>query len=166
MATMTKSIIIPASKEKVWAKLADLGGVVQYHPFVSNSYYYTDDQEGVGAGRVCEFPNGMKVTETASNWQPGEEYTLNIEFVEGQKPPMRNVHATLRIQDVENGTQVQVVMSYDMRFGVLGDLMNKMMISQKYGNMLDGMLKGLKHNVTTGETMDLKVLKRISPVPA
>jgi ribosome-associated toxin RatA of RatAB toxin-antitoxin module len=166
MATMTQSIIIPASKEKVWAKLADLGGVVQYHPFVSNSYYYTSDQEGIGAGRVCEFPNGMKIKETASQWQPGEEYTLNITFEEGPTPPMRNVQATLNVQEVENGTKVQIVMSYDMRFGFVGELMNQMMIRKQYGNMIDGMLKGLKHNVTTGENMDIQVLKRISPVPA
>lgn len=167
MTIMESSITINASKETVWSVLANLGGVVNYHPFIDNSYYNTDATEGTGAGRVCEFNNGMKINERAIHWNDGTSYTLAIEFITGPVPPIKDIRGTLMVEQAEaNTSKVTMRMDYKTRFGIIGKVMDRRMVQPQYGRMLDGIMAGLKHHVETGEVVDMTVLKRVSVVPA
>ena len=76
MTIINHEIHIIAPKSQVWDVVANLGGVVKFHPFVTHSYYVTDDKHSVGAARVCELGPDSSVNETAIAWNEGESYTL------------------------------------------------------------------------------------------
>ncbi len=58
MTQISSEIRINAPKQKVWAIIADLGAVQNFHPDVQKSYYSSENQKGLGTSRVCELPNG------------------------------------------------------------------------------------------------------------
>lgn len=166
MSTIYRSIQLDASPEEVWPIVADLGAIVNFHPFVTNSYYHSKTLNGVGAARVCEFGEQMAVLETAVDWNDGQSYTLAIDFTKGMAPPMTDVLGTVTVKpDGRSGSTASIAISYKPKFGPIGAVMNKLMIQPKYGKMLDGMMQGLKHHMETGETVDAAVLKRMN-VPA
>lgn len=167
MSHMFKEVQIDVSPEQVWPVIADLGTVVNFHPFVSNSYYHSSELKGEGASRVCEFGGEFAVLETAVDWNEGQSYTLAIDVTQGIKPPISDILATVAIRpDGEGGSIASIDMRYKPKFGPIGVIMDKLMVQPKYGNMLDGMMKGLKHHTETGEVVDVSVLKRISVQPA
>ncbi len=51
MTKVTGEVQINAAKKKVWSVLADLGAVSAWNPGIANSYYTSEDKEGVGAAR-------------------------------------------------------------------------------------------------------------------
>ena len=52
---ISKKVKINASKDKVWDALADFGNVQNLSPNISKSYSTTDQKNGVGAERHCDF---------------------------------------------------------------------------------------------------------------
>ena len=46
MTTLNHEIYMNAPKSQVWDVIANLGGIVKFHPLVTNSYYVTDDKQG------------------------------------------------------------------------------------------------------------------------
>ncbi len=110
------------------------------------------------AARVCEFGPNLAIEETAVAWNPGESYTLAIEFLKGTQPPITNTLGTLAVRENGNASVVTMVMSYNTKLGLIGMIMDRMMI--------DGLLAGMKHHIETGELVNRDVLKRIQVVPA
>ena len=49
MTHISSEIRINASKQQVWNILADLGAIVNFHPFILKSYYTSEQKEGVEA---------------------------------------------------------------------------------------------------------------------
>ena len=85
MISVSRKLQINAPKEKVWAAIADLGGVFQFQPAVTASHYTSDEKSGVGAARVCELPpdpnnpNAIKsVAEIVTEWNEGESFILDV----------------------------------------------------------------------------------------
>ncbi len=63
MTRISREIRIHAPKEKVWAAIADLGAIQDFHPGVKKSYYTSEQREGVGASRHCDLkPFGFVVS--------------------------------------------------------------------------------------------------------
>lgn len=63
---------INSSKEDVWKIISDLSGIKNYHPLVNISYYLSNQTEGIGAERICEFKNGGVLREQSVEWKEGE----------------------------------------------------------------------------------------------
>lgn len=168
MVSITQKIRINASKEKVWAIIANLGAVVNFHPYVLESYYTSESLEGIGAARQCVFPK-MEVNERAIDWKTGEHYTLAIDFLKGTIPPICNMQAGLRVEADGKNSLFTITMYYEPKFGILGKIMNRLMIQSQFERMLQGVVQGLKHHAETGElvTGDLaKQLRSLSLSPA
>lgn len=154
-----------ASPEKIWEILADLGGVMYFHPYVENSYYISEDKEGVGAARICEFFNGMKIEETAADWQPGKSYTVNVAMLAGMTPPIDTPTGELGLEADSDGTCIYMRITYTPRYGLLGRVMDRVMIRRQYEKMIPNILRGLKHYAETGEVVDYEVFKKLESIP-
>lgn len=141
--TITDQVKINAPREKVWTILADLGAVQEFHPAVKKSYYISEDREGLGAARRCEFTPFGSIDETVIDWKEGEILTLNIHNGKKQ-PPFKDFTASQVLKSVGDGTVVSLKMEYKMKYGLLGSLMNNIIVKRQMTKVAGAMLRELK----------------------
>ena len=150
MTRVTSEIRIDASREKVWNVLADLGTVSVWNPAIANSYSTSEAKEGLGASRHCDFPGEGYVKERATEWKPGEAYTLEI--YEGTVP-FGSAFGSFSLVDDGDGTLVALTLEYDLKADVPVD--PKEVERQNREDLFPLVLAGLKHYVETGEPMPI-----------
>lgn len=161
MTIIKQSIRVNKPKEEVWKILADLGGVSVFHPIVTHSYYSTKQLTDIGATRVCELGPKQSVSERAIEWREGESYTLAVDFIKGMKPPVRNMQAIISVRADGDGSIATIGMRYQPKFGIMGMVMDRVMLRPQFGKMVPQILGGLKHYAETGEQIDRDVWKRV-----
>ena len=150
MTRVTSEIRIDAPREKVWDVLADLGSVSVWNPPFANSHYTSAAKEGVGASRHCDFPDGGYVEERATEWKPGEAFTLDI--YEGTVP-FASAHGGYSLVDDGDGTLVTGALEYDLKSDVPVDPQE--VERQNREELLPLLLASLKQYVETGEPMPM-----------
>ncbi len=137
------SILINAAKEEVWEIISDLGGIQNYHPLVRKSYYITDNKNGVGAARICEFKNGGVLEEKSVEWIEGESVNLNV--IPGKKmPPFKTAFAKMKVERINSKTIASLTIEYELKFGLAGRLMNLLMVKPQFEKIVPSILEGLK----------------------
>lgn len=148
MTKLKSAIQISASKEKVWALLADLGAASAWNPTVKNSYYTTEAKEGVGASRHCDLRDGSFVRERATAWTQGEALTLNIH--EGAIP-FENGYGSYELKGDGQETIVNFTLEFDPKpdAPMPPDEVERLFTEQ----VIPAMLAGLKHYVETGQPL-------------
>ncbi len=154
MSTITREIWIDAPKSDVWAVLADFGNIYRFNPTVPRSYSTNDLSSGLGATRHCDLNiDGASVEERIIEWHDGQK--MGVEIYDGQKtPPWRNAIAELSVAERDGGTVVRGKLSYDMKYGPIGALMDRFMIQPQFGKAFGGIFAGLKHYIETGEEVN------------
>ncbi len=151
MTKVTSNINIKASKDEVWAALANLGGIQNFHPGVSKSYYITDQKEGLGAARVCELLPMGKVEEHVIDWKHGEEMTLDVVPLE-KAPPLRDATGRLQLTEEDDGSvRVTMTVEYGLKFGPLGRVMDILLVRPQFEKVVPRVLRGLKRHLETGQ---------------
>lgn len=146
MTTLHHEVKINAPLEKVWNVLADLEAVQYYNPLVVQTRYTSDNREGVGASRHCDFkPKGFS-QERVTDWIPRQ--LLGMEVVDSSFP-MRFTKWKTHLAAEGKGTRVTQDLEYGMKFGLLGELLNKLMMKKKYDGILAEIFTGLKNHVET-----------------
>ena len=165
MTTFKKQITIDVPKQKVWEIISDLGSIYKFNPGVSKSYYTTDHTEGIGAARICELQPAGKILETVKNWKEGSGFLLQIDAIE-KAPPFKNFNGLFELNKLNNNcTQVSVTISYGMKLGAIGLLLNKLIIRSKMEEGIVVLLEGLKAYSETGvEIKDVKSLHKLLQV--
>ena len=161
MTTIRSEIAIAAPKEKVWETIADLGGIYKFHLAVNHSYYTSDKKDGIGAARVCEFTNGGAISETVVDWQDGRSLTLSLNPLKKMPPFSTKSSGTLCVSERDGSAVVTMEMNYSLRFGILGRLMDAMMVRREFTKIVPKVLAGLKHHVETGELENQEVAGRL-----
>lgn len=145
--------VIDAPPHRVWEILADFGGVYRYNPSVSRSYLTAGPAGGPGSERHCDLTfAGASVDERIVEWRDGDGYALEI--VDGANmPPFRGApRAELAIRpDGEGRTHVRGTLTYRLRFGPMGALMDRLMVRRRLGPAFGGAVAGLRHHAETGE---------------
>ena len=151
MSNITREIWIDASKEDVWAALADFGNIYRFNPSVPRSYSTNGKPSGLGAARHCELNiQGASVEERIIGWEDGK--MMRVEIIGGEKtPPWKNPVAELSVQEHQDGTLVRGAFNYQMKYGPVGALMDRFMVQPQFGKAFGGILAGLKHYMETGE---------------
>lgn len=89
-----KSIIIKASKDKVWRKISNIVGLPEWLIDVKKTVYLSKKKKGVGAVRLITFDNGDKIEEHVVAWKSGECFT----YIATEGLPLRAYVATLSIK--------------------------------------------------------------------
>ena len=149
MPRFSSQIRIAAPKEKVWEALADLGGIYKWNPGVASSHATSESTGGDGAMRHCDLQRkGDYLEERAFDWREGEGFKIDI--YETNLPLKRNV-VEFSIEAAGDGTIVTVTPDYELKFGPLGMLMDRLFAGRQLRQGMDGLLAGLKYHVETGE---------------
>ncbi len=143
---VTKTIQLPI--EKVWQVVADFHNVHYYHPYVESTTLLTEDNNELNAERLCHFYDGQKIHEKMTNFKKYEY--VGIEILDGLKGPVKNVIGKIMVKKVsDNVTDVSLILSYDTKFGIIGKLMNKLVIKSQFRKLITNVLTGLDKYVST-----------------
>ena len=157
MTSVKSEIKINTPKEKVWNIIADLGGIVKFHTFVTKSHYTSEQKEDVGSSRYCYILPSMELNEKVIDWQPGKSYTVKVQLSGEQVPPVVDMHATITVSEDSDGVHVSMISEY--RFA--GDTSMENKVQGQFQMMLDGVMMGLKHYAETGEEVDMNLFKQL-----
>ncbi len=143
MTHISHQITINAPKERVWEILADLGEVKRYHPGLTDSYYNPGEKRGVGASRHCDLKPFGSIEETVIEWNDGESYTLEI--YDGKKvPPFKKAIGTLSVRPNGSGTVASMTLEYELKFGLIGKLMDRLTVRSQFEKVVPAILRGLR----------------------
>ncbi len=165
MTTIIREVKVNASQGKVWEILADIGGIQNYNPGVSKSYSTSESNSGLGASRHCDLLPMGAVEERVIEWNEGSDY--KIEIFEGKGvPPFKTAVARITVKSAGNGAVVTMHFEYRMKYGLVGALMDAIMVKPQFSKAIPGILAGLKHHAETGELIDRTVRLNFEPVIA
>jgi hypothetical protein len=91
--TVKKSIIIKASKQKVWRKISNIVGLPSWLIDVKKTIYLSRKKRGVGAIREITFNDGNTIEEHVVAWKNEEYFT----YIATEGLPLRAYVATISI---------------------------------------------------------------------
>lgn len=143
MTRLSTAVRIEAPQERVWMKIADLGAIQDYHPGVSRSFYTSTQKEGPGASRHCDLRPFGEVEERVVEWRAGDSYVIEI-FAGKNVPPFKKATGRLSLEAAGDASIVHFDIEYDLRFGLVGRLMDALMVRRRFEKVGPAMLGGLK----------------------
>lgn len=161
--SIKREIEINESPDKVWSVLADFGNVCHGHPSVSSSYITSEQTEGVGATRHCDFTMmGASAEERITEWNEGKNIKIEVEDLK-KMPGIKTMALDLEV--VPDGENAKLIgeMNYTMKNGFF-DFMNSLMMKNMNAKILDGIMAGHKKYIETGEIVDNKTKLDLSQV--
>lgn len=129
MTTLHHEARIAAPVAEVWRAIAgDLTAVQHYNDQVASARIVGEQRDGVGATRRCELrPKGF-VEERVTAWTPHER--IGLEVAASSWPIVFMAWQTDLAVDGD-GTRVTQVLSYKLRFGPVGALLNALVMRRK-----------------------------------
>lgn len=142
--TIRNEIDIQAPPQQVWDVLASLDGLDAYDPAVSTSSIIGDKSSGLGAQRRCEVKPRNWFHEEVTIWEPHDRLQFTITEC---NLPTDNLTHTYTINSTPTGTRVEQTMNYEMKLGLLGRLLNKVIVRRKSDQQIKAFFDGLKNHV-------------------
>lgn len=147
MTTIQHEVFASRSPEHVWAMLADLEAVQEYNPGVRRAAIEGPQRRGVGARRSCDLLPAGRVVERVTHWEDGS--ALGLEVVESDWP-IHFMRWTTRIEAHERGTRITQSLEYQVKFGPIGWLLDRVVMKRKLATTLDAVFASLVRHVENG----------------
>jgi len=97
-----KSILIKASRDKVWRKVSNIVGLPEWLIDVKKTVYLSKTKRGVGAIRNITFDDGNQIEEHVVAWKSKKSFS----YLAVTGLPLRIYHATVSIQPQKKSTRV------------------------------------------------------------
>lgn len=152
MSIITVDHEVGASAAKVWKTLEDFGGVAKWNPVIATSRILPGKPAtGVGAERQCDMDDGKNwLRERVVSWDPGRSMTIDI--YEGTMP-LASAQGTLSVEALgPERSRVVMTMEYRPKMGVLGAMMDAIVLKRMMRGMMSRGLKGLSDVVVPSES--------------
>lgn len=92
--SVKKTIMIKASKDKVWRKISNISGLPTWVVDVKKTVYLSKKKRDVGAIRLITFTDGSKIEEHVVAWKDKEYFT----YIATEGLPLRAYVATISIK--------------------------------------------------------------------
>ncbi len=146
MSEFTESITISASPEQVWAVLADIGSISVWNPGVEHSEQTNTGDVEVGATRRCELGGKNYLDEEVVVFEPHRRITIRITDT---NLPFDSADIRFSLEPHGGETIVTVSPDYQLKFGLVGRILDKLMVRAQYRKGMRGLLQGLKTHVET-----------------
>jgi ribosome-associated toxin RatA of RatAB toxin-antitoxin module len=147
MATIHNEITVNAGIEKLWNILTDLELLDKYDPTVKKSTLVSSEKTGIGAKRkvlMLDVKNWFE--EKIIVLQPNEALTYQLTDCSF---PIAGLKHSYSFEKVGNQTKVKQVMEYTVKFGLLGKLLDAVMIRKQSDTGIKKFFAGLKSYAET-----------------
>ena len=141
MRLIKESVELNTSLQEVWSILENFGAVAQWVPSMKRSYLIGEQKTGVGTRRKLHHAWGFRMQETVTEWSTGHSFSFDVMQVPF---PMKDVRETWVIEHENSQTTVATSVSYDMRFGVLGMVLDALVVQHIVRREMRTGLVGLK----------------------
>lgn len=147
MTTLHNEITVNASIEKVWDILSNLEALEKYDPTVKKSALISSEKSGINAKRKVDMKDGKNwFEEKITAWKPNEALTYQLTDCSF---PINGLKHSYSFQRTGNKTRVIQVMEYKVKFGLLGKVLDKLMIRKQTDNGIKKFFTGLKKYAET-----------------
>jgi ribosome-associated toxin RatA of RatAB toxin-antitoxin module len=137
---LSHRIFIDAPPDIVWAAIADLEAVQEYNPGISKAALIAGPREGIGAGRTCLTKQG-EVVERIVAWE--KPNAIEMQLVSSPWP-IRNMRWRTEVSPKARGTQVSQELTYAPSLGVIGGILNALMMRRTMDKAIASVFDGLK----------------------
>lgn len=142
MATLQNEITIDAPIEKIWDALSNLEDLEKYDPTVNKSVAVTTLKSNIGAKRKVDMQDGKNwFEEKCTVWKPNEALTFELTACSF---PVHKLQHSYSFEKVGNKTKVTQIMTYQMKYGLLGRMMDSIMVRKKNDAGIKKFFAGLK----------------------
>jgi ligand-binding SRPBCC domain-containing protein len=147
MATIHNEITINASVEKIWEALSNVEMLDKYDPTVKRSTALSEIKSGLNAKRKVLMLDGKNwFDEKVTVFKPNEALTYQLTDCSF---PIDGLEHSYSFVTMGNQTKVIQVMQYTVKFGLLGRLLDAIMIRKQSDTGVKKFFAGLKSYVET-----------------
>ena len=145
MATIHNEIVIEAPIDKIWSVLATPDLLEKYDPTVRKSSLISDNNTDRGAKRKVEMQDGKNwFEEVITVCKPGESLTYELTACSF---PIHNLKHSYSFQKLDGQTKVLQTMEYTVKFGILGKILDRLVIRKQSDTGIKKFFDGLKSYV-------------------
>ncbi|MEM8862582.1 MAG: SRPBCC family protein [Chloroflexota bacterium] len=166
MTNIIREVLIKAPRRKVWAKLSDFGNVNRMSPTIAKSYLTSEQTSGINTTRHCDFTMmGASVDERIVGWDEG--WCLEIGFDHWDNMPgITSMSAAFTLADEGTDTRICAVMHYEIGMGVVGRMLDAVMVKRTNSQNWESFLAGIRHHIETGEEVSQDTVLDTSDIVA
>ncbi len=143
MSTFSKQVSINAPIKQVWAVLANFGDIAIWNPGVNASKLTSVGEAALGSTRYCQVGKNH-LNESITSFKPSQHLGVKITQTD---LPFKYGHIDFYLKEVAGLTQVTVTPNYQLKFSLLGALLDKLFVKHQYQKGMLGLLNGLKQHV-------------------
>ena len=148
MSILHNEILIQAPVEKIWQVLASPELLDRYDPTVRKSEVTSDVKRSIGAKRWVDMLDGENwFEEQITVCKPNEALTYELTACSF---PIHKLKHSYSFHVLGQQTRVSQVMEYTVKFGVLGRLLDVLMIRKQSDVGIKKFLVGLKSYIEKG----------------
>ena len=144
MSEFEESLTINTSPEQVWSTLADIGAIARWNPGVKHSKQTTAGDVGRGSCRRCDLGGKNYLAEEVVTFEPVSRITFRIVDT---NLPFRSADIRFRIEPSGDASLITVSPVYELKFGILGKILDLLLVGPVYRKGMRDLLRGLKADV-------------------
>src|SRR5258707_2043983 len=142
MATLYNEIIIDAPIGKVWEALSNIEELEQYDPTVKRSRALSPATSGIDAIRKVDMKDGKNwFEEKVTVWKPNEALTYELTVCSF---PVQQLKHSYRFEQIGHQTRVKQVMEYEVKYGLIGKILDILIIRKQSDTGIKKFFAGLK----------------------
>ena len=142
MAIIYNEIIIAAPIEKIWEALSNIEELEKYDPTVKRSRALTPAGSGIGAIRKVDMKDGKNwFEEKITIWKQNEALTYELTACSF---PVQQLKHSYRFEQLGCQTKVRQVMEYKVKYGLIGKILDAVMIRKQSDAGIKKFFAGLK----------------------
>lgn len=142
MSTLINSITIDAPIDRIWSILIDLELLDKTDPTVKKATLVSEIKTGLHAKRKVLMQDGKNwFDEMITVFNPNEKLVYQLTDCSF---PIKGLKHTYSFEIIGTQTKVQQVMEYTVKFGLMGVLLDKIMIGKQFNSGINLFLNGLK----------------------
>lgn len=142
----------PQSPSEVFAALNDFAGIHRFHPLLESSPLVDGTPAtGVGSERVCNLYDGNTLHERIVEAE--QDKTLTVEIVDTSMPMAKGGGRFDLAPTADGGTELTMTMDFEMKMGLLGKALDRLVVARKFRGNLELLLAALGEHLATGATI-------------